>query len=245
MRRARRLGHAAKEMRRLAGKAIHERRMLEHGDRVLAAVSGGKDSLSLLWLLRERIRRIPIEYELTAVHVDPGFGADSGSRMAAFFEEHGFAHRIVRGDFGPRAHSPENLENPCFLCSRLRRKALFETAEALGCNKIAFGHHKDDLIETLFLNLFYGGSISTMVPVQRFFDGRITAIRPLYRVEEKVVARFAREMGWPEIDLGCPTAGSSKRNEIKEMLARFYRSNPKIKGNIFHALQNVREDYLP
>lgn len=239
------MGHAAKEMRRLAGKAIHERRMLEHGDRVLAAVSGGKDSLSLLWLLRERIRRIPIEYELTAVHVDPGFGADSGSRMAAFFEEHGFAHRIVRGDFGPRAHSPENLENPCFLCSRLRRKALFETAEALGCNKIAFGHHKDDLIETLFLNLFYGGSISTMVPVQRFFDGRITAIRPLYRVEEKVVARFAREMGWPEIDLGCPTAGSSKRNEIKEMLARFYRSNPKIKGNIFHALQNVREDYLP
>jgi len=245
MRRARRLGHAAKEMRRLVGKAIHERGMLEHGDRVLAAVSGGKDSLSLLWLLRERIRRIPIEYELTAVHVDPGFGADSGSRMAAFFEEHGFAHRIVRGDFGPRAHGPENLENPCFLCSRLRRKALFETAEALGCNKIAFGHHKDDLIETLFLNLFYGGSISTMVPVQRFFDGRITVIRPLYRVEEKVVARFAREMGWPEIDLGCPTAGNSKRNEIKEMLARFYRSNPKVKGNIFHALQNVRKDYLP
>jgi tRNA 2-thiocytidine biosynthesis protein TtcA len=239
------LGYAAKEMRRLVGKAIHERGMLENGDRVLVAVSGGKDSLSLLWLLRERIRRIPIEYELTAVHVDPGFGADSGSRMAAFFEEHGFAYRIVRGTFGPRAHGPENLENPCFLCSRLRRKALFETAEALGCTKIAFGHHKDDLIETLFLNLFYGGSISTMVPVQGFFDGKITAIRPLYRVEEKVVARFARDMGWPEIDLGCPTAGSSKRNEIKEMLARFYRSNPKIKGNIFHALQNVRGDYLP
>jgi tRNA 2-thiocytidine biosynthesis protein TtcA len=238
------VGHAAKEMRRLVGKAIHERGMLEQGDRVLAAVSGGKDSLSLLWLLRERIRRIPIDYELTAVHVDPGFGADSGSRMAAFFEEHGFAYRIVRGEFGPMAHSPENLENPCFLCSRLRRKALFESAEALGCNKIAFGHHKDDLIETLFLNLFYGGSISTMVPVQRFFDGRITAIRPLYRVEEKALARFAQGMGWPEIDLGCPTAGSSKRNEIKEMLARFYRGNPKIKGNIFHALQNVREDYL-
>ncbi len=238
------MGHAAKEMRRLVGKAIHERGMLEQGDRVLAAVSGGKDSLSLLWLLRERIRRIPIDYELTAVHVDPGFGADSGSRMAAFFEEHGFAYRIVRGEFGPMAHSPENLENPCFLCSRLRRKALFESAEALGCNKIAFGHHKDDLIETLFLNLFYGGSISTMVPVQRFFDGRITAIRPLYRVEEKALARFAQGMGWPEIDLGCPTAGSSKRNEIKEMLARFYRGNPKIKGNIFHALQNVREDYL-
>lgn len=238
------MGHAAKEMRRLVGKAIHERAMLEDGDRVLVAVSGGKDSLSLLWLLRERIRRIPIEYKLTAVHVDPGFGADSGSRMAAFFQEHGFSFRVIKGDFGPRAHSPENLENPCFLCSRLRRKAIFEAADDLQCNKIAFGHHKDDLIETLFLNLFYGGSISTMAPVQAFFNGGITAIRPLYRVEEKVVERYARDMGWPDIDLGCPTAGSSKRTEIREMLSRFYRNNPKVKGNIFHALHNVREDYL-
>ncbi len=238
------VGYAAKEMRRLVGRAIHERTMLEDGDRVLVAVSGGKDSLSLLWLLRERLRRIPISYEILAVHVDPGFGAGSSSRMAAFFEEHGFAFRIIQGDFGPRAHSPENLENPCFLCSRLRRKALFETAGALGFNKIAFGHHKDDLIETLFLNLFYGGSISTMAPVQGFFEGRLTAIRPLYRVEEKVVGRYARDMGWPEIDLGCPTAGRSKRSEIREMLTRFYRKNPKIKGNIFHALQNVRDGYL-
>ena len=84
-----------------------------------------------------------------------------------------------------------------------------------------------------------------MVPVQRFFDGKITAIRPLYRVEEKLIKRFARDMGWPEIDLGCPTAGRSKRSEVREMLRRFYRSNPKIKGNIFHAIQNVREEYLP
>jgi len=239
------VGWAAREMRRLVGKAIHSRGMLAEGDRVLVAVSGGKDSLALLWLLRERLRRIPIRYDIVAVHADPGFGGDSAGRMAAFFEEHGFFYRVIRGDFGPRAHGPENRENPCFLCSRMRRKALFEAARDLGCNKIAFGHHKDDVIETLFLNLFYGGSISTMKPVQAFFGGRITAVRPLYLVDESVVARYGRDMGWPEIDLGCPTAGRSKRTEVKEMLEALYRTNRKIKGNIFHALQNVREDYLP
>lgn len=239
------MGYAAKEIRRLTGRAIHTGNMLEAGDRVLVAVSGGKDSLSLLWLLRERLRRIPIDYELTAVHVDPGFGADSAGRMAAFFEEHGFAYRVIRSDFGPMANSPLNLENPCFLCSRMRRKILFEAAEDLGCCKIAFGHHKDDVIETLLLNLFYGGSISTMVPVQKFFNGKITAIRPLYLVGEELVNRFARDMGWPGIELGCPVSGTSKRAEIKEMLGRLYRRNPKIRGNIFHALRNVRRDYLP
>ena len=101
------------------------------------------------------------------------------------------------------------------------------------------------MIETLFLNLFYGASISTMKPVQDFFDGAVTAIRPLYLVDESVVARYARDMGWPEVELGCPTAGRSKRTEVKEMLRGLYRTNRKIKGNIFHALQNVREDYLP
>lgn len=239
------MGYAAKEIRRLTGKAIHENNMLQDGDRVLVAVSGGKDSLSLLWLLKERLRRIPIDYEIIAVHVDPGFGAGSAGVMEEFFREHGFAYRVIHGDFGPPAHGPQNLENPCFLCSRMRRKALFEAARDLGCPKIAFGHHKDDVIETLLLNLFYGGSISTMLPVQSFFNGAVTAIRPLYQVGEELLSRFARDMGWQGIDLGCPTSGNSKRQEIKEILSRLYRENPKVRGNIFHALKNVRSDYLP
>jgi tRNA 2-thiocytidine biosynthesis protein TtcA len=239
------LGYAAKEIRRLTGKAINKWAMVEAGDRILVAVSGGKDSLAVLWLLQERIKRIPIDYEVFAIHVDPGFGADSADKMAAFFEENGFAYRIVRSDCGPRAHSSENLENPCFLCSRIRRKVIFEVADELNCNKIAFGHHKDDVIETLFLNLFYGGSISTIIPVQVFFHGKIKAIRPLYLVDEQLVSRYAREMGWEKIDLGCPSDDSSKRTEVKEMLARLYKQNDKVKGNIFHALRNVREDYLP
>ena len=238
------MGFVAKEMKRLAGKAIHTRNMIKDGDHVLVAVSGGKDSLALLWLLRERIRRIPIEYKVTAVHVDPGFGADNASRMETFFSEHGFEFKIIKSDIGPRAHGPENRENPCFLCSRLRRKLLFEMADERGCNLIALGHHKDDIIETFFLNVFFGASVSTMQPVQELFDGKLTLIRPLYLIDEDLVRRYVKFMGWPEIDLGCPTSGSSKRQEIKRMLNGFYRSNKKVKGNIFHALQNVNPGYL-
>ena len=231
-------------MKRLSGKAIHTRNMIKDGDHVLVALSGGKDSLALLWLLRERIRRIPIEYKVTAVHVDPGFGADNASMMESFFSEHGFEYRIIKSDIGPRAHGPENRENPCFLCSRLRRKLLFEMADELGCNLIALGHHKDDIIETFFLNVLFGGSVSTMQPVQELFGGKLTLIRPLFLIDEDLVRRYAKFMGWPEIDLGCPTSGSSKRQEIKSMLNGFYRSNKKVKGNIFHALQNVNPEYL-
>jgi tRNA 2-thiocytidine biosynthesis protein TtcA len=236
--------YAAREMRRLSGKAIHSRQMIAEGDHIMVAVSGGKDSLSLLWLLRERIRRVPIDYRITAVHVDPGFGAGSGERMKAFFESEGFVNRIMKSDIGPRAHGPANRENPCFMCSRLRRKILFELSDKLNCNKIAFGHHKDDLIETFFLNVFYGASISTMKPVQELFDGRLTVIRPLYMINEEMIKKYATLMDWPGIELGCPTAGTSKREAIKNMLKGFYRTNRKIRGNIFHALQNVNPDYL-
>lgn len=239
------MGHARKEIKRLMGQCIHRYRMLGEGDHVLVAVSGGKDSMALLWLLRERLKRLPINYRLTAAHVDPGFGGDSGIRLAEFFSSNGFDYRVVPSDIGPRAHSEENLENPCFLCSRMRRKILFRLAEEAGCNLLAFGHHRDDVIETFLLNLFYAGSVSTMLPVQPFFGGRLKVVRPLYTVNETLLERYAREMEWPEADLRCPTAGSSKRKEIKEIISRLHRSNSKIKGNIFNALHNVRADYLP
>jgi len=238
------VSYVVKEIKRLTGKAIHTMDMIRDGDHVMVAVSGGKDSLSLLWLLKERIKRVPIDYRLTAVHVDPGFGANSADQMTSFFSAHDFEFRVIESDIGPKAHGAQNRENPCFLCSRLRRKLLFQTAEKVGCNRMAFGHHKDDLIETFFLNVFYGASISTMVPVQDFFGGKLTVIRPFYLVDEALIRRYAQLMDWPEINLDCPTAGSSKRGEIKNMLKHFYKSNRKIKGNIFHALQNVNAEYL-
>ena len=226
------------------GKGIHSRAMIGDGDHIMVAVSGGLDSLSLLWLLRERLSRIPISYTLTAVHVDLGFGAGSGDQMQSFFTRNGFDHRIITTDIGKRAHSAENRESPCFLCSWLRRKTLFKAAEEIGTKKIAFGHHKDDIIETFFLNVFYGASISTMTPVQEFFQGRLHIIRPLFLIDEGLIKRYASAMGWKEIGSGCPTSGFSKREEIREMLNQLYRGNRKVKGNIFRALHSVRKEYL-
>ncbi len=119
-------------LKRLMGQAIHTHQMIRDGDHVLVGVSGGKDSMSLLWLLRDRIRRVPKKYRLTAVHVDPGFGADSAGQMERFFTANGFDYRLFRSNIGPRAHSAANRENPCFLCSRLRRKILFDLAQGAG-----------------------------------------------------------------------------------------------------------------
>ena len=246
------MSYAVKQIRTLMGKAIHTYGMIQDGEHIMVAVSGGKDSLTLLWELRKRLKRVPIEYHLTAVHVNPGFNSESAFRMEAFFKTHGFPYKVIRSDVGLKAHSQENRENPCFLCARLRRKLLFETAAELGCNKIAFAHHKDDIIETFFINLFYGASISTMLPVQTFFRGNIVIIRPFFMVDEFLIERYVREMHWSPIDLGCPTASAigkngkgHKRQEIRHMLRDLYRSNKKVKGNIFHAIHNVRQDYLP
>jgi len=239
------MGYAAKRIRHLVGKAIHSHNMIRDSEHVLVAVSGGKDSLALLWLLRERLKRIRISYEITAVHVDLGFGVDTGSAMEEFFKTHGFQYKIVRTKIGPKAHGPENRENPCFLCSRLRKKVLFELADEMGISKIAVGHNKDDLIETFFINILYGASISTLVPVQEFFGGKIKIIRPLYLTDEALIRRYAVDMNWPTIDSGCPTAGSSKRQQVKDILSGLYQSNKKIKGNIFHAMRNVKMEYLP
>jgi tRNA 2-thiocytidine biosynthesis protein TtcA len=114
----------------------------------------------------------------------------------------------------------------------------------MGCRKIAYGHHKDDVIETFFLNVFYGASISTMTPVQEFFKGELYIIRPLFMIDGDLIERYGKSMGWAEISSGCPTTGFSKREAIKRMLEEFYRGNKKVKGNIFHALHSVRPDYL-
>ena len=228
----------------MTGRALHRYAMIGPGDRVAVGLSGGKDSLTLAWLLKERLARVPIDYELFAIYVDPGFQGSAGEVLKRFCCDLGVPLTIITTDHGPHAHSAANRENPCFLCARLRRKCLFETADRLGCNKIALGHNKDDLIETLFLNICYAGEISTMVPAQTFFKGHFTMIRPLAYVDEAVIARFAREAELPVCNNPCPSANSSKRREIKELLARLYRTNRKIKGNIFHSLSHVKTDYL-
>src|SRR5512134_2913425 len=186
-----------KEIRSLMGKAIHRYQMIQHGDRILVGVSGGKDSLTLLTLLSERAKRVPIHYELLAVHVDLGFLSGGVDVLKEFFEAKKIAYHIESTRIAELANGPDNRENPCFLCSWERRKRVFALAQRFGCNKVAFGHHKDDIIETFLLNIFYSAEISTMMPVQRMFDGKVTLIRPLALVEEKKIERFAKETGLP------------------------------------------------
>jgi len=218
--------------------------MIADGDRIVVGLSGGKDSLALMWILNERRSRILINYDLFAVYVDLGFDDGFSKSLENYCKKIGFNLRVERTDYGVLAHSSQNRENPCFLCSRLRRKRLFEIADELGCNKLALGHNKDDIIETLFLNICYAGEISTMVPCQTFFQEKFTLIRPLAFTDENIIKRFAKEQQFPDFINPCPTAKVSKRQEIKTMLQQLYRTNKKIKGNIFRALSHVKTEYL-
>jgi tRNA 2-thiocytidine biosynthesis protein TtcA len=237
-------GKTYKALNRAVGKALHRYQMISDGDRIIVGVSGGADSLTLMQVLLERQPRIPIKYELHAVYIDPGFEGSFAEPLASYCQAHGFALRVENTDYGILGHSSDNRENPCFLCSRLRRKRLFEIAAELDCNKLALGHNKDDIIETLFMNICYAGEISTMLPAQTFFQQRFTVIRPLAYVDEELIRRFARDQRFPEFINPCPTAATSKRREIKTLLKQLYRSNKKIKGNIFRSMRHVKPEYL-
>ena len=233
-----------KKINRHLGKALHRYNMICDGDRILVGLSGGKDSLTLMWFLNERLRRVRVTYELNAVYLDPGFDGGFAGRLERYCRKAGYRLRIEHTDFGLKAHSEENRENPCFLCAWKRRKRLFDIADELGCRKLALGHNKDDIIETVFMNMCYAGEISTMVPSQPLFEGRFTVIRPLAYVDEDLIRQFAAEQDFPEFINACPSAAASKRRIVKEMLTRLYSSNNNIKGNIFRSLSRVRPEYL-
>ena len=233
-----------KVLNRAVGKALHRYEMISDGDRIAVGVSGGRDSLTLLSILQDRRSRVPITYELAPIYIDPGFEGGFSEALIEYFKAMKTALRVEYTNCGVLGHSQQNRENPCFLCSRLRRKRLFEIADELGCNKLALGHNKDDIIETLFLNMFYAGEISTMVPNQPFFQGKFSVIRPLAFVDEHMIRRYASEDQIPVFNNPCPTSKSSKRLQIKKLLTGLYSSNKKIKGNIFRAMSHINREYL-
>lgn len=231
-------------LNRAVGRALHRYEMIADGDRIVVGLSGGKDSLTLLSLLEERRARAPVKYELFPVYVDPGFEGGFTEELRSYCNDIGFKPIIEHTDFGIISHSSSNRENPCFLCSRLRRKRLFEIAGKLGCSKLALGHNQDDIIETLFLNIFYAGEISTMSPCQPFFNKKLFIIRPLAFAGEDIISSYAKDNRLPYFENKCPSAKISKRREIKEMLSRLYAGNKKIKGNIFKSMSHVKSEYL-
>ncbi len=227
-------------------RASHDFRLLEPGDRVMVCVSGGKDSLSLLHLLGRIQQKAPFELSLVAVNLDqgqPGFPQDV---LPRHFEAGGYDYRIVAQDTYSivKAKVPEG-KTYCSLCSRLRRGILYNVAQELGATKIALGHHQDDLIETLLLNLFYSGQTKSMPPRLRSDDGRNVVIRPLVYCSEAELAAFAEERAFPIIpcDL-CGSQDNLQRKRIKRLIGDLTSENRNVRGNLFAALGNVRLTHL-
>ena len=220
-------------------KALRQYRMIEDGDRIVVAVSGGKDSLTLLRLLQVNKKNVPVSYDIVAVHVESDFrcaGCVHQETLERIFKNEGTEYsfeqiRITVDEDGQR-RAPN-----CFWCSWNRRKALFLTAQRLGCNKVAFGHHADDVAETTLLNLFYHGRMETMEPKVVFFEGEIILIRPLVFVPESEIIRFAKESGFPSQLCKCPNSFTSKRARMKEILRTIEKECPKAKINLYKALE--------
>ena len=227
-------------------KAAVDYNMIKEDDRVLVGVSGGLDSLVLLNLLNTRMVFLP-RFSILAVNIDLGFDEKyrGYAELENYLRENGHEYIMEKTDIGPLAHSDYNKKNPCFLCSRMRRKRIFEIADENGCNRIAFAHHKDDIIETLLINIFYGREISTMMPDQSVFGGKFNIIRPLAYIRETLVKKYAKEKNIPMIENGCPTSKISRRMYIKRLLDDMEKDNKDVRENIFKSMSHVKMDYLP
>lgn len=228
------------------GKAIGDYNMIEDGDTVLVCMSGGKDSHAMLMILLALQERAPIDFKIIAMNLDqkqPGFPADI---LPAYLAKLGVEYRIVEADTYSivKEKIPEG-KTTCSLCSRLRRGIIYRTAKELGANKIALGHHRDDIVETLFLNLFFGAKMKAMPPKLATNDRQNIVIRPLAYCAEKDIAAYARQMGFPIIP--CDLCGSQEnlqRQKVKDMLHAWELEQPGRVNNIFRAIGNVEPSHL-
>ena len=235
-----------RNFRSAVGKAINDFNMIQDKDRILVGFSGGKDSVTLFDVLFNRKRYVPIDYDLipVLVHNEEYEGLDILEKF--FKENYGTEILIKYIDLKKLVLSGEFKENPCYVCSKIRRKILFETAKELYCNKLALGHNMDDINETLLMNIIFSGNISSMKPKQELFDGSLTIIRPLAYLTETQILKYVRQKNLPVIDKICSYRGKSTQREvIKNFINSLYRKNKKVKKNIFTAMRNVNLKYLP
>jgi tRNA 2-thiocytidine biosynthesis protein TtcA len=226
--------------------ACERYQLLAPGDRVLVAMSGGKDSYTLFHLLTRLVPRLPFTVELIAVHLDQAQPNYDGSGLRAFLEASGVPFEILREDTYSvvTSHLPDSATY-CSLCSRLRRGILYTAAERLGCNKLALGHHRDDSLETFLLNLFYSGKLQAMPASYRTDDGRFEVIRPLIECGESEIAAFAAELAFPIIPCNlCGSQEGLKRDAMTALLAQLERDNPHVRSIMANALRNVRPTHL-
>ena len=225
-------------------KTAAEYNLIEEGDRILIAVSGGKDSLALLELMAARARVLKPRFDVVAAHVvmtNISYQSDV-QYLTDYAQSLGVEMHIVETSFDATG---DTRKSPCFLCSWNRRKALFETAKALGCNKIALGHHQDDVLVTLLMNMTFQGAFSTMPPALKMNKFDMTIIRPLCRIEERDIARLAELHEYRRQQKNCPHEHTSNRSRMAEVLHTLDQLNPEARYNLWGSMTNVQTELLP
>ena len=233
-----------KKLNRLAGQAVHRFALIKDGDSILVGLSGGKDSLSLLYWLSEIRGRIPIKFKLGAAHLfmtptpDEKMLTWVRNLNLDFFE---LAPLVL----WPTERKSDKAGANCYVCAQARRKQLFDLADERAITHLALGHHQDDALETFLLNILYSGETSAILPKQELFDGRLQIIRPLFLVPESLIITLAQELELPIVPAACSSCGQTARQKVKELVTTLAQENPQVRGNIFQAMFNVRSDYLP
>lgn len=225
------------------GRAIMDYTMIEEGDKIMVAVSGGKDSLALLRVLADRRKFVPVKYSLIAYHVDMGYPRSIAGILGRYLKKQGVEYHIEKVDTLRKIKDKKKIS--CFWCAWNRRKALFEAAARLKCTKVALGHHLDDIDETMLLNLFFQGEISSMKPRQELFEGKIVIIRPLCYTEEELIAKFSKTLGFPHYTCSCPNSDISKRMAMTKIIRDLRKICPEVRTNIFRSVKRIKTAYLP
>lgn len=235
-----------RKLSRAMSRAIADFNMIAEGDRILVAVSGGKDSYTLLHLLASLRDRAPVRFSLVGVNIDQGQPGYEGERLESWMRERGHDFRIVREDtYSIVTEKVPEGKTFCSLCSRLRRGILYRLAGELGCNKIALGHHRDDSVVTLLLNLFFSGQLKAMPPKLLADDGKNIVIRPLIYCAEDTIAAFANLEGFPILPCNlCGSQDNLQRKAISRLLQQLESEHPGVRANMLAALGNVRPTHL-
>ncbi len=219
-------------------KAVDDYHMIAEGDKIAVGITGGKDSLNLLYALSSLRRFYPHPFELVAVTVDLGFANLDLSEIKKLCEKLEVPYTVVKTQIGQIVFEQRQENNPCALCAKMRKGALNEAMKQLGCNKIAYAHHMDDVVETMMLSLLYEGRFHTFSPVTYLDDTGLTVIRPLIYMKEADVIGFVRKYEVPVVKSPCPADGHTKREYVKQLLKQLNTENPGVKQRMFTAIQN-------
>ena len=218
-------------------KAIEEFHMIDEGDKIAVALSGGKDSITLLMALKNLQRFYPKKFDLIAISINPGFEFFDVNILYDLCQKIDVELYVVDSYIKEIVFDIRKEKNPCSLCANLRRGILNTTAIEHGCNKIALGHNEDDVLETFFLNLLYGGNISTFAPTAYMDRSKITLIRPLIYAPERCIKTFVKKNGIEVMPKCCPMDGVSKREDMKNLIWEFQKKIPNVKANIYGAIK--------